>query len=345
MKKLLLVTAVSASAFLSACGGGASTPAITPPLVVTPPPVVVTPPPNVVPANLQLTVPQPSYSLGSPELQAFTELNTIRQGAGLGLLAQNSRQDMASFNHASFIANNFFTNSAVFSHNQIAGLPGFTGLTPSDRAVFTGYGPLVGEELTQNVPPINGVAQLTPVMTLLNSVYHRSGLLDQCYRDVGIGQSTKINQAGNPFTPFVILLGYQSGCQTNASDFVMHYPLSGQVNVPLFMGAETPNPLPNLPLVNGSPDFSKTTSPISVTSTNGTTLTLTSIVVTAEGSTFQIPMNVITAQNDPNPQLARTNSIYFIGNAPFQSKTTYNVAFSGTVNGQNISQNWSFKTQ
>lgn len=342
MKKITFVVTTIAAALLSACGGGSTVPGATTP----PPPVVVTPPPpTVTPPNLQTTVPAPTYAAGSPQLQAFNEINGVRQAVGLGLLAQNTQLDTAAFNHASFIATNINNNSAVFSHTEIATLPGFTGLNPSDRTTFTGYGSQAGEELTLDVPPINGVVQPSPVMGLLNSVYHRAGLLDQCYRDVGIGEATQINQYGFPFTPFVIELGSKNGCQTNASNFVLHYPLTGQTNVPLFAGGEAPNPYPNLPLLNGSADTSTISSPISVASANGTTLTLTSIAVTEQNSSVQIPMNVITAQNDINPALARSNWLYFYGNSPFKPKTTYNVNFVGAVNGVTINQNWSFITQ
>lgn len=328
MKTNQIFASLAAVLFLSACGGGGSIPA----LVI--PPLAATPPAS-----------NPTYATGSALLQAFTELNSIRQAVGLDLLAQNTKLDTAAFNHANYIAINFFSDPSVFSHNEKAGLPGFTGISPGNRTVFTGYGFGSGEEVTQLQNAINGVIPPSPVLGLLNSVYHRAGLLDQCYRDVGFGQASQLDKYGYPFTPFVILLGSQTSCQLNASNFVMHYPLTDQIGVPLFMAAESPNPLPNLPLVNGSPDFTKTTSPISVTSGTGTTLTMTSLSVTAQGSTTPISLNVITAANDPNPLYARANWLYFIGNTPFQPKTVYNVAFVGAVNGVTVTQNWSFTTK
>lgn len=336
---LSLTLAVSFA--LTACGGGSTPSSATPP--VSPP--VTLPPPTVTPANLQTTVPNPTYATGSALLQAFTELNSTRQTLGLGLLAQNIKLDTAAFNHANYIVTNFLTDDSVFSHNEKSALPGFTGVTPSDRSIFTGYGAASGEELSLIQNSINGEIPLSPIMLLFNTVYHRAGLLDQCFRDVGLGQASQFDKFGNPFTPFAVELGYQTGCQTNASNFLMHYPITGQTAVPLSMTAETPNPLPNLPLINGSPDFTKTTSPISITSAAGTTLTMTSLSVTAQGSTTPILLNTITAANDPNPQFARSNWLYFIGNTPFQPNTVYNVAFVGTVNGVNVTQNWSFTTK
>jgi hypothetical protein len=126
----------------------------------------------------------------------------------------------------------------------------------------------------------------------------------------------------------------------------MHYPASGQMNLPVTMMAETPNPIKDLPLnADGSLDFLQTTYPISVTSATGTTIDVTSMTVTAQGETTPVPMNAITVKNDPNPGALRNNWVFFVGKAPFKAKTTYNVAFVGTVNGATVKQNWSFSTR
>lgn len=342
---------------MTACGGGGSsspagsntsTGGTGTPLTCTAPQVLVngvctTPSPTVTPPDLQTTVPTPTYAPGSPELNAFNELDAIRTALGLGRLAQNTKLDLAAKNHTSYIAQNIETDRSVYSHTEIASLPGFTGVTPSDRTLFAGYGKNAGEVLTVDAP--NGYS-LTPVQVFLNTVYHRSALLDHCYREVGISETTKTMKNTLVFAPFVMEFGYQSGCQRNASDFVMHYPASGQTDVPYTMMAETPNPIKDLPLTaDGSADFMQTTYPISVASVPGTSIGVTSITVTAQGETTPVTMNAITAANDPNPAYARNNWVYFVGKTPFKAKTTYNVAFVGTVNGANITQNWSFTTR
>jgi hypothetical protein len=275
-------------------------------------------------------------------LNAFNEINTIRSSLGLGLLAQNTYLDLAAKNHATYIGQNFETDRSIWGHIENAAYPGFTGVTPSDRALFAGYAANTGEVVTLDAP--NGYS-LTPVQVFMDSVYHRVGIIDHCIRDIGIGEFTKILKNTAPFVPFVIDIGVKT-CQRNASDFVMHYPASGQTNLPVTMMAETPNPIKDLPLnADGSLDFLQTSYPISVASVTGTTIAVTSITVTAQGDTTPLPMTTITASNDPNPGYLSTNWAFFVGKAPFKAKTTYNVAFVGTANGVPITQNWSFTTQ
>lgn len=342
-------SALAAALALAGCGGGGSSaPAgsntgtsCTAPQVLTNG-VCTTPSPTVTPPDLQTTVPTPTYAPGSAELNAFNEMNAVRASLGLGLVAQNPYLDLAAKNHATYIAQNIETDRSVYGHIENAAYPGFTGETPSDRARFAGSGGNVGEILTNDGP--NGYS-LTPVQGFLNTVYHRIGILDNCIREIGIGEFTKILKNTAPFTPFVMNQGGKT-CQRNASDFVQHYPASGQTNLPVTMMAENPNPIKDLPLTaDGQPDFLQTSYPISVASVPGTTIAVTSISVTAQGDNTPLPMTTITTATDPNQGYLGTNWAFFVGKAPFKAKTTYNVAFVGTVNGAKITQNWSFTTR
>jgi len=353
---VLRLSALATALALAGCGGGGSS---TPSgsntgtggtgtvITCTAPQVLVngvctTPPPTVTPPDLQTTVPTPTYAPGSPELIAFNEINAVRASLGLGLVAQNAYLDLAAKNHATYIGQNIETDRSVYGHIENAAYPGFTGITSSDRARFAGYGGNAGEILTNDAP---NAYSLTPVQGFLNTVYHRVGIIDNCTREIGIGEFTKVLKNNIPFVPFVINGGGKT-CQRNASDFVMHYPASGQTNLPVTMMAESPNPIKDLPLnADGSLDFLQTSYPISVASVPGTTIAVTSMTVTAQGETTPLPMTTITAATDPNPGYLSSNWIFFVGKAPFKAKTTYNVAFVGTVNGATITQNWSFTTR
>lgn len=336
---------------LTACGGGGGgTSTSTPPVAATcsSPQVLINgvctnPTPTVIPANLQTTVAIPTYQVDSVELRAFTELNNFRKMVGLGLLAQNSKIDLAAANHANYIAVNTDADVTVFGHYEVATKAGFTGVAPGDRTAFTGYGPVASEVATSN----NYKARnQSPVEGFIGSVYHRSTLLVQCPRDVGVGFQDHIGPNGLIVSPVIIDLGFNqiSGCQTNASDFVYSYPVANQTNIPVTMSPETPKPFDVPKDLYGIEDWKNNTSyPISIGVYDGYVLTMDSMLVTEQGSTTPLQMRVINNSNDTN-KLIQKNEIVFVGTAPFKPSTTYNIVFKGAANGKPITKEFSITT-
>lgn len=332
MKTTLKMTVVALSVALTACGGGGSsgtstvTPPVTPPISQTCPNGALDFPtctPAVTPANLQLTVPTPTYQASSDELVTFTELNAFRKLMGLGLLAQNSALDLAAKNHSAYIVKN-----QIFGHLEDAAKSGFTGANPQDRAYFTGYKGFASEAVGVGAAPIG-------IRGLINTIYHRDGIAFQGFKDVGISFN------GGWTTPVVIDLGAEK-LQNNASNFTTTYPVDGQVNIPLTMMVESPNPFPDLSTANS--DFpTKTSSPISFYSAAGTTVNVGSFTVSQFGQTSPLNVRLLNSVNDPNKSI-QPNVVHIIGNAPFQPNTKYVVNFVGTVNGVAVNKTWSFST-
>ena len=97
------------------------------------------PPPA--PIAAQLTVPTP-VGYDADRLAAFNRLNEIRLSAGLGMLAQNTEMDQAAQAHAAWmVANDSFT------HDEVAGTPGFTGANWASGIEAFGYVPVEGAEV------------------------------------------------------------------------------------------------------------------------------------------------------------------------------------------------------
>jgi len=357
---------------LNACGGGGdsgtSTPvAVTPtsPAVVTPAtpvvaipttptaPVVVDPdiplslpaaPVAVVPtapatstSNLQTTVPTPTYAVGSAELTFFNTLNDFRSKLGLGLLAQNAKLDKASSNHLVYVLANLDLNmlaldangSPVF-HSEDPSRTGYTGITPADRVRVTQYAATyVGEEGGFGVPG-------TALANLIATVYHRNGLMLQTPRDIGLAFGGSATQT------YVIEEGYESTAQSNAADFFGSYPADKQTGVPLSMAVESPTPFIDITYADYA---SKTSFPINVVSEASTTLVVNSFSVTQAGATT--PLSVYQLNSSTSAQDKRylgKNTAFIVGKVAFRPNTTYNVSFSGTVNGTTVNKNWSFTT-
>jgi uncharacterized protein YkwD len=335
MKANYSLTAVACAFLLAACGGGgggngASTAPVTP---VTPP--VVTPPAS----DIQTSVAAPTYAAGSQELAFFTIFNDFRSKLGLGLVAQNTKLDAADQNHMKYLMTNTDVDfSAVdpktgrpYFHLEDPARPNYTGVTELDRAKFTQYpGVYVGEFGAYG----KGQGAAVAITDLIATVYHRSGLMFQFPREVGIAVSNDPNQT------IVVTLGYQTTMQYNASNFFGTYPADKQTNVPRVAYIETPNPFPDVAYA----DFNtKTSFPINVVSEASTTLAVTSFTVTEAGQTAAHDSRLLTKDTDPNKQLA-ANTAYLVGKSPFKANTTYNVSFTGTVNGAAVAKTWSFTT-
>ena len=331
-----LFTLAAASALtgaLVACGGGGGGGAPTPP----PPPIPAPPAPApTAPIAAQLTVPTP-VGYDADRLAAFNRLNEIRLSAGLGMLAQNTEMDQAAQAHAQWM----ITNDS-FTHDEVAGTPGFTGENWARRDEAFGYVPVEGGEVMAQSAGSAGVDML------VNSAYHRTAILAFEPVDVGIGWSDA--KSANVSTPLVIDLtkpgldpirGLGQAAQPSI-DGAAVWPLDGARDVPLRLGPEIPNPVP-------TQDVLTLGTPVSITVDESRTIATTQFTLTNIATGVLVPTQLLTNKNDPN-FLIPESFIAAIPLAPLPPNTTYQVVFSGTTvqfpTGAvgTVSRTWSFTT-
>lgn len=292
---------------------------------------------EVTPANLLQTIKAPSYGATTHELSAFNEFNGFRRMMGLGFVEQSVKLDIAAMNHGTYMAAN-----KVIAHQEDATKLNFTGIWPWDRQAFAGYTGTYSWELIDGGS--NSVEGKFYVRDLMNTIYHKDGITDQQVTNIGFSFSSFTEpQTGLPDSPSFILtfeLGYTGLGQNNASDFVTTYPIDKQTDLPLAMGGEIPNPFPDI----GNSEWpAKSSSPVSIYSAKGTTLIATAFTVTENLASAPLNMRVVTKSNDVQG-LVQSNAIHLVGYAPFKDNTKYNVSFTGSVNGKNLTKNWSFWT-
>lgn len=336
MKVKNSLVAIACATFLAACGGGGgstSTSGTTTPPVVTPPVVVVPP------ADLQTTVPVPTYAATSQELAFFNAYNDFRSQMGLGKLKQDVKLDQANQNHLAYIlANTDLDLAAIDSktqrpifHIEDPVRPKFTGVTEKERAAFTNYGGLyVGESGSFG----EGAGAVPALNALIATVYHRAGLMFQSPRDIGLAIGNDTHQT------VVMTFGYVSTGQRNASDFFGAYPADKQAGVPLTAQLETPNPYTD---ITYSDYATKTGFPINVVAADNAVIAVTSFTVKEAGATAPLDARLMTSANDPNKYLT-SNIVFLVSKSAFKPNTTYNVAFTGTVDGKAVTKAWSFTT-
>ena len=195
---------------------------------------------------------------------ALTYLNFLRQKAGMIDLNENKYLDKAAVNHAKYIDINKLVGHYENENNE-----GFTGVTPSDRAIEAGYqSNQVIENLSYGDSDVN-----KSIDNLFNTLYHRLGFLSSWINDIGIGAAGKayIYDMGNSYlnelcnSPQKEITGayYKGICANkdlkisvtdvnNAKEKVelqnkqiILWPVNKLAVDPVFYDSESPDPLPN----------------------------------------------------------------------------------------------------
>lgn len=329
---LSVVAVAISAALLSACGGGGGGSA-TLGTNVSAPPAAVTPTPVVLTSNIVTSAPAANYTTGSEEALAYALLNSERVACGFGALAQNTKLDDAARGHANWNQVNNYVG-----HYQVAGTPGFTGVSASDRYVAAGYAASAGL-FSQNddasaffgTNTKTGAGSLA-IRNLLNAPYHMRSLLAG-YREVGISvrNATESGSTHGARVDTQVNPAYKSadGEQIIGTSDVVTYPCQGTTGVKPSLNNELPNPVPGRNLATnplGSSIY------IMVRPGNALVITNSSLIATASGAVIALRAPV-TASNDPNTGFYTGNDAYIAADAPMTANTQYTFTYSGTNNG------------
>jgi len=296
--------------------------------------------------------------------EALNLLNEIREAVGMNTLVYNEYLEAAAQAHADYIVRNNVT-----SHHESPGLPGFTGKTPADRAMYAGY---LSRQVTENLSAHNQDAR-SSIDGLFSAIYHRLGFLDVGIDEVGVGVTQNLSDSNK--NAFVYLMGnaqvnalcrqpsftgygkYVYGvCKTyehriaekefikakNSNKWlnpkVVRYPYAGQTDVPPAFYEEIPDPLP---------DYEVSGFPVSVSFNDYffSKVTLHEFrLYEEEGQKEVFPVRLLTQENDPNGRLTAYQFALF----PLKRlkyDTTYTARIIYTEKGQKKQMRWQFHTR
>lgn len=296
-----------------------------------------------------------SYVQGSLQARYFAEINNARIQGGFGLVEQDTRLDSAAQNHANYFGTTFAGAGDGFdvakygaqcirslcAHEETMGLSFATGVYVEDRVKATGWPYRVGTGaeagMASEVIGFGSVSNPVAVSGLLNTVYHRIGILDPLLTHIGIGVASSVNdKTSEPFFATVIDSAYNVP-RVMPSNWIGVYPGDGAHDVPTVMGAELPNP---------APEFAVIGSPISVhlLPTNGNMLakgfnyilnksvyTINTFTLTEPNGSV-VPGKLMIGENNGSVNVGLGN-IFFIPSVALTKNTTYTVHFSGQENG------------
>jgi uncharacterized protein YkwD len=346
-----MLPALLAAISIAGCGGGgdapsavAPTPAPTP--VAAPAPTTTVAPPTAAPvstasSSIVTSVPAPTYAPASKELAVYSFLNDARSNCGFGKLAQSTALDTSLRNHAQAI---LLTNN--YSHAEVPGTQGFTGVDPAARAAAAGYNGYVGETTSpyDGADPSRVLPATTAIKGLMGVPYHMLALI-RGNLDLGIGAVDQIAVAQTGWYQgyLVVAPALRTGDrgQAPAAGTVRTYPCEGTTDVVASTPGESPNPLPGRNYL--TTPWGPT---IAVMGDLGTTLVLTSASLVNVSTGATVAMRIpVTKANDPNPVYLSSNEGYVLVDVPLAKGTRYQASISGTSNGAAFNRNFTFTTQ
>ena len=289
-------------------------------------------------------------------------VNEYRIHAGLPLFTKNPLLQKAAENHSKYRS---LYNTG---HYERRGDRGFTGKTPSQRAVYAGYSLCSASENIAEAPtPMNGVENL------MTAIYHRFGFLSFNVNEIGMG-SVKKRKKNNSIYTYVMgnsLLSrecqrstynnespfYKKMCKNSkqkvavskknaldtkltskSKDFVI-YPYANAKNIPPAFYEEYPDPLPQYSMVGNPlsiefhPVFKKQRIQI-----------LKVTLQEAKNKKF-INLMPLYHKNDPHKKLSTTQFAFFP-----MTRLDWGKVYHATLRfkiGDNVSEEiqWSFKTK
>ncbi|WP_374581559.1 CAP domain-containing protein [Pseudoduganella sp.] len=306
MRSLTLLLA----ALLAACGGGGGGST-----TVTPPPV--TPP---------VTLPGAPVATGDTALDGYNWFNYRRAGIGLSTLARNARLDAAAAGHSNYLR----LNNTV-SHDQVPGNPGYTGASLQNRITAAGYtlsNPYAFGEVISAAGDRSGFYHAEELIT---AIYHRFVILEPVFKEMGTGASSTASNYTYFTADFAASSGYGPGLGRGR---IVTYPGDGQVMVPttFLSDTESPDPVPNQNAVGY---------PVSVHADITSSITVGSFTIKPRnGAALSTRLLSSATDTHTKPQVAAIVPLTTLA-----ANTTYDVSYSGTVDGVAVSRNWSFTTK
>ena len=251
---------------------------------------------------------------------ASERVNEYRKLAGAPAVQLHAALTVAAQNHAQYDLLNYGDPSAWSAgpHGEVAGKPGFTGESSGARALAAGYSWAAGWEVMNYLDDPE-----RSVDDLMNSVYHRIGILIWTHQYLGYGHRRNAVEAVD-----VIDFGRGPSDPISATD-VLAFPPDGMSDVPIYGAAETPDPLP--PNGHYPIGYPMTLQPLS-----GSTLTVDSAELRDSAG--------VLVSTYPNPS-GCTNSCYaLIPISALRYSATYTLHARGQIDNETFDKIWSFTT-
>jgi hypothetical protein len=261
--------------------------------------------------------PAPPSGTPDPVITALNTENTLRVAMGVDCAAVAPALIKSAQAHCDYYTTNQGTScEAASPHDEIAGCPGFTGAGLGDRFKAAGY-TLRGSG-SECMAFLDDPAQA--VMTFVNSVYHRTSILDPWMRDFGYGGSDGCDT-----------IDFGTGTMS-ASTITAFYPYADQTGLPTSFDGSREGPTPPVPPSGWPSGY-----PVTLYAKN---FTASAHSFTLDGDTTEIAHQWL----DQSDQALPAYAVVLYADAPLTANTKYHVKITGTVSGAEQTFEWSFTT-
>jgi chitodextrinase/uncharacterized protein YkwD len=266
--------------------------------------------------------------LAAPSAQeqaAIEQINLRRSQIGLPPLIHDSLLEQSARGHAAYLA-----ATGETGHFQTStGSASFTGATPAERILATGYSPLWSSNEVISFGSFTGVAAIEG---LIQAIYHRFGIFSSSVEETGVGTTAQHPDFG---TVFVVNSARRFQPPPAPGTWIGVYPYDGQTGVTRNFSSDTesPDPVPDKDLVGY---------PISIHVDDDKTLSVTSFTVRPVGGSV-LPARLLTNATDAHTP---ASAAALIPEDPLAYGTQYEVSFTGKRNPGNVDvvRTWTFTT-
>lgn len=312
-----MVAALGAALALAACGGGSDSPAASPPSVGG----AAVAPPSPVPPSADASAPALS---GNMAVDGRNWINYRRGQAGIPALVENAQINIAALGHSEYLR----VNNTI-SHDQVPGRQGYTGATLAERLNAAGYTlPASGYAYGEIISGSSNRSGFYAADELITAIFHRFVMFEPMFKEIGTGAASSASGYHYFTADFGARGGFGPGI---ARGTVATWPANGQVQVTpnFFSNTEAPDPIP---------DRNEVGYPISVHANLDAAVTVQHFSVRPRGGA-ELAIQRIDPAGNPKTAAA------IVPLQPLQSGTTYEVSFSGAVNGAPVTREWSFTTR
>lgn len=262
---------------------------------------------------------------GDVAIDGLNWINYRRVQAGLSAAQHDARIDRAAIAHA-----NYQQQNNLVTHDEDRSKTGFTGVTPSARLIAAGY-PLDTDavadgEVIAATAEADGFAAAEGLM---GAIYHRYLMLEPRFDLAGSGSAYR---AGGYYWLNVNFVATRGSSGLGAGRIVV-WPAAEQKNVrtSFLSDEETPDP------VAGQNEVGY---PVSVHADSGTDLRVTRFILRERGGAA-LPVRLLEHRSDSETP---ASAAAIIPLAVLRKGTLYDVEFSGTADGTQVTRNWSFST-
>jgi uncharacterized protein YkwD len=255
-------------------------------------------------------------------------INYRRSQIGMPALARNGVIDTAAQGHSDYQRIN-----NVVSHDQTAGKTGYTGARLQDRLTNAGYVFGSPNAIGEVISATSNGSGFYMAEELITAIYHRFVIFEPVFKEIGAGAATTSANYSYFTADFVANNGYGTGI---AAGTIVTWPFNGQTQVaPNFNSDyEEPDPVP---------DRNEVGYPVSVHTNLTRKLTVQSFTIRAHGANTDLAARLLAQGQDANTTTQSAAAIVPL--ARLASGTTYDVTFTGAVDGVPVTRSWSFTTK